>query len=163
MSGHESSYTPTNAFTKWLDTRLPLVRFAQDTAINFPTPKNLNYWYTFGGILAVCLVIQIVTGVILAMHYEASVDGAFAHGQIAHQRVDSVPQNLDQHLAQAVEPDAVQEPAVPETEQLCHVHLVLKNSRIHEGDEFTNFSNCLTLALALSLYEFIRVIRIFDL
>ncbi|KCZ53053.1 cytochrome b [Hyphomonas pacifica] len=78
MSGHESSYTPTNAFTKWLDTRLPLVRFAQDTAINFPTPKNLNYWYTFGGILAVCLVIQIVTGVILAMHYEASIDGAFA-------------------------------------------------------------------------------------
>ena len=78
MSGHESSYTPTNAFTKWLDTRLPLVRFAQDTAINFPTPKNLNYWYTFGGILAVCLVIQIVTGVILAMHYETSVDGAFA-------------------------------------------------------------------------------------
>ena len=78
MSGHESSYTPTNAFTKWLDTRLPLVRFAQDTAINFPTPKNLNYWYTFGGILAVCLVIQILTGIILAMHYEASVDGAFA-------------------------------------------------------------------------------------
>ncbi|WP_348763994.1 cytochrome b, partial [Hyphomonas atlantica] len=47
-------------------------------AINFPTPKNLNYWYTFGGILAVCLVVQIVTGIILAMHYEASVDGAFA-------------------------------------------------------------------------------------
>ena len=78
MSGHESSYTPTNAFTKWLDTRLPIVRFAQDTAINFPTPKNLNYWYTFGGILAVCLVVQILTGIILAMHYEASVDGAFA-------------------------------------------------------------------------------------
>jgi ubiquinol-cytochrome c reductase cytochrome b subunit len=38
----------------------------------------LNYWYTFGGILAVCLVIQILTGIILAMHYEASVDGAFA-------------------------------------------------------------------------------------
>lgn len=78
MSGHESSYEPTNGFTKWLDTRLPIIRFAQDTAINFPTPKNLNYWYTFGGILALCLVIQIVTGVILAMHYEASVDGAFA-------------------------------------------------------------------------------------
>ncbi|MEZ5999339.1 cytochrome bc complex cytochrome b subunit [Hyphomonas sp.] len=78
MSGHESSYTPTNAFTRWLDTRLPIVRFAQDTAINFPTPKNLNYWWTFGGILAVCLATQIITGVILAMHYEASVDGAFA-------------------------------------------------------------------------------------
>jgi len=78
MSGHESSYTPTNAFTRWIDTRLPIIRFAQDTAINFPTPKNLNYWYTFGGILAVCLATQIITGVILAMHYEASVDGAFA-------------------------------------------------------------------------------------
>lgn len=78
MSGHESSYTPTNGFTKWLDSRLPIIRFANDTAVAFPTPKNLNYWYTFGGILAVCLVIQIVTGIILSMHYEASVDGAFA-------------------------------------------------------------------------------------
>ena len=78
MSGHESSYTPETGFTKWLDTRLPIVRFMHDTAIAFPTPKNLNYWYTFGGILAVCLAIQLITGIILAMHYEASVDGAFA-------------------------------------------------------------------------------------
>jgi quinol-cytochrome oxidoreductase complex cytochrome b subunit len=78
MSGHESSYKPNSAFERWLDSRLPIFRFAHDTAISFPTPKNLNYWYVFGGILAVCLVIQIVTGVILAMHYEASVDGAFA-------------------------------------------------------------------------------------
>ncbi len=78
MSGHESSYTPNSAFERWLDKRLPIIRFANDTAISFPTPKNLNYWYVFGGILAVCLVIQIITGVILAMHYEASVDGAFA-------------------------------------------------------------------------------------
>lgn len=78
MSGHESSYTPNSAFERWLDKRLPIIRFANDTAISFPTPKNLNYWYVFGGILAVCLMIQIITGVILAMHYEASVDGAFA-------------------------------------------------------------------------------------
>lgn len=78
MSGHESTYEPQTGFTKWLDKRLPIIRFANDTMITFPTPKNLNYWYTFGGILAVCLVIQILTGVILAMHYEASVDGAFA-------------------------------------------------------------------------------------
>jgi quinol-cytochrome oxidoreductase complex cytochrome b subunit len=78
MSGHESSYTPNSAFERWLDKRLPIIRFANDTAITFPTPKNLNYWYVFGGILAVCLAIQIITGVILAMHYEASVDGAFA-------------------------------------------------------------------------------------
>ena len=78
MSGHESKYTPNSAFERWLDTRLPIIRFANDTMITFPTPKNLNYWYVFGGILAVCLAIQIITGVILAMHYEASVDGAFA-------------------------------------------------------------------------------------
>ena len=78
MSGHESSYKPNSGFERWLDTRLPIIRFAHDTAISFPTPKNLNYWYVFGGILAVCLAIQIITGVILAMHYEASVDGAFA-------------------------------------------------------------------------------------
>lgn len=78
MSGHESSYTPNSGFEKWLDKRLPLIRFANDTAITFPTPKNLNYWYTFGAILAICLVIQILTGIILSMHYEASVDGAFA-------------------------------------------------------------------------------------
>ncbi|MCL4123901.1 UNVERIFIED_CONTAM: hypothetical protein GTU68_032410 [Idotea baltica] len=46
--------------------------------ITFPTPKNLNYWFTFGAILAVCLVIQIVTGIILSMHYEPSIEGAFA-------------------------------------------------------------------------------------
>lgn len=78
MSGHESSYVPKTGFEKWLDTRLPIIRFANDTAVSFPTPKNLNYWYTFGGILAICLVVQILTGIILAMHYEASVDGAFA-------------------------------------------------------------------------------------
>ncbi len=78
MSGHDSSYKPNSAFERWLDTRLPIIRFAHDTAISFPTPKNLNYWYVFGGILAVCLLVQIITGVILAMHYEASVDGAFA-------------------------------------------------------------------------------------
>ncbi|MFN4024822.1 MAG: cytochrome b [Hyphomonas sp.] len=78
MSGHASTYTPNSAFERWLDKRLPIIRFANDTMISFPTPKNLNYWYVFGGILAVCLAVQIITGVILAMHYEPSVDGAFA-------------------------------------------------------------------------------------
>jgi ubiquinol-cytochrome c reductase cytochrome b subunit len=73
-----STYEPKTGFTKWLDSRLPIVRFASDTMIEFPTPKNLNYWWTFGGILAVCLVIQIVTGIVLAMHYVASTDQAFA-------------------------------------------------------------------------------------
>jgi len=76
MSGH-STYEPKTGFTRWLDSRLPIVRLAWDSFVDFPTPKNLNYWWTFGGILAMCLGIQIVTGVVLAMHYVASGDGAF--------------------------------------------------------------------------------------
>ena len=76
MSGH-STYEPKTAFERWLDVRLPIIRMAHDTAIDFPTPKNLNYWWTFGGILAVCLVIQIVTGLVLAMHYVANAGLAF--------------------------------------------------------------------------------------
>jgi quinol-cytochrome oxidoreductase complex cytochrome b subunit len=76
MSGH-STYEPKTGFERWLDMRLPILRFAKDTAIDFPTPKNLNYWWTFGGILALMLGIQIVTGIILAMHYVPHVDHAF--------------------------------------------------------------------------------------
>ena len=76
MSGH-STYEPKTAFERWLDTRLPIIRLANDTALDFPTPKNLNYWWTFGAILAVCLVIQIVTGIVLAMHYVANAGLAF--------------------------------------------------------------------------------------
>ncbi|HPA38635.1 MAG TPA: cytochrome b N-terminal domain-containing protein, partial [Phenylobacterium sp.] len=76
MSGH-SNYEPKTGFERWLDVRLPVVRLAYDSMVDFPTPKNLNYWWTFGGILAVCLVIQIVTGVVLAMHYVPHVDYAF--------------------------------------------------------------------------------------
>jgi ubiquinol-cytochrome c reductase cytochrome b subunit len=76
MSG-PSTYNPQTGIEKWLDSRLPIVRLAYDSFVDFPTPKNLNYWWTFGGILAVCLVTQIITGVILAMHYVPHVDYAF--------------------------------------------------------------------------------------
>jgi ubiquinol-cytochrome c reductase cytochrome b subunit len=75
MSG-PSTYTPSNGFTKWMDERLPILRFNHDL-MEFPTPKNLNYWWTFGGILAVMLVVQIVTGIVLAMHYVANTAMAF--------------------------------------------------------------------------------------
>ena len=76
MSGH-STYEPNSGFERWLDSRLPIIRFANDTIVSFPTPKNLNYWWTFGGILSLMLGMQIVTGVILAMHYVPHVDYAF--------------------------------------------------------------------------------------
>ena len=76
MSEH-STYTPGNAVEKWLDDRLPIIRFSKEHLMDFPTPKTLNYWWTFGAILVMCLGIQIVTGVILAMHYTPHVSMAF--------------------------------------------------------------------------------------
>jgi ubiquinol-cytochrome c reductase cytochrome b/c1 subunit len=76
MSG-PSSYQPKSAAGRWLEERLPIVGFAKTHMMDFPTPKNLNYFYTFGGILAVMLVAQIITGVVLSMHYTPHADMAF--------------------------------------------------------------------------------------
>jgi ubiquinol-cytochrome c reductase cytochrome b subunit len=76
MSGH-STYQPKSAIAKWFHERLPIMDLVQGQALDFPTPRNLNYWWTFGGILAIMLVIQIVTGVVLVMHYTPHVDMAF--------------------------------------------------------------------------------------
>ena len=77
MSGH-STYNPSNGFTRWLDARLPILRLGHDTAVSYPVPRNLNYWWTFGGVLSFMLAAQIVTGVVLAMHYVPTTAGAFA-------------------------------------------------------------------------------------
>ncbi|MBN9451907.1 MAG: cytochrome b/b6 [Bosea sp.] len=71
MSGH-SSYVPKTGIERWLDARLPIIRLAHDSAVSYPVPRNLNYLWTFGGILVFMLVVQIVTGIILAMHYTAN-------------------------------------------------------------------------------------------
>ncbi len=76
MSG-QSTYTPKSGLEKWIDQRLPLPRLMHDTMTTFPTPRNLNIWYTFGGILTFCLGVQIVTGIVLAMHYVANASMAF--------------------------------------------------------------------------------------
>ncbi|MBX3446571.1 MAG: cytochrome b/b6 [Parvibaculaceae bacterium] len=77
MSG-QSTYTPSNGFTRWLDSRLPVMRLVNDSFVDYPTPRNLNYWWTFGGILTFCLAVQIVTGIVLAMHYVPTTELAFA-------------------------------------------------------------------------------------
>jgi ubiquinol-cytochrome c reductase cytochrome b subunit len=82
MSSGHSTYTPSNGFTRWLDERLPIIRFANDNLLSFPTPKNLNYWYTFGAILAYMLAIQIVTGIVLAMHFVPQ--SALAFGSVRY-------------------------------------------------------------------------------
>ena len=64
----DQEYTPKSKFGKWFNDRLPLLSLASHLT-DYPTPKNLNYWWTFGGILTFCLITQIVTGLTLAMHY----------------------------------------------------------------------------------------------
>lgn len=77
MHAHEDTYKPSGPFSKWMDERLPIMRMAHGQFVDFPTPRNLNYLWTFGGILTFCLVAQIVTGIVLAMHYVPSADAAF--------------------------------------------------------------------------------------
>ena len=76
MSGH-ASHQPKSALGKWFHERLPVTDLTGHM-LDFPTPKNLNYWWTFGGILSVMLMAQLATGIVLAMHYTPHVDFAFA-------------------------------------------------------------------------------------
>ena len=76
MSG-PSTYQPKSNTAKWFDDRLPVARLMHDSFVVFPTPRNLNYLWTFGGILMFCLIAQIVTGIVLAMHYVPNEQMAF--------------------------------------------------------------------------------------
>jgi ubiquinol-cytochrome c reductase cytochrome b/c1 subunit len=76
MQGH-STYVPKSAVAKWFESRLPIVGLMHSSFVAYPTPKNLNYFWTFGGILMVMLTAQIITGIVLAMHYTPHVDHAF--------------------------------------------------------------------------------------
>ena len=73
----DQEYVPKSKFGKWFNDRLPLLSLANHLT-DYPTPKNLNYWWTFGGILTFCLITQIITGLVLAMHYIAHADMAFS-------------------------------------------------------------------------------------
>ena len=77
MTTHQSTYEPKSNFEKWLDERLPIARMMHGQFVDVPTPRNLNSLWTFGGILTFVLGVQILTGVVLAMHYIPSAADAF--------------------------------------------------------------------------------------
>ncbi len=76
MSGH-ATYQPQSGFMKWMERRLPIGSLIHSSFVAYPTPRNLNYLWTFGGILSMMLAIQIITGIVLTMHYTPHVDLAF--------------------------------------------------------------------------------------
>ena len=66
-----------NRAIDWFDQRLPLISLMKHSAIEYPTPKNLNYWWNFGSLAGFMLVVMIVTGLFLAMQYTPNVNMAF--------------------------------------------------------------------------------------
>jgi ubiquinol-cytochrome c reductase cytochrome b subunit len=70
-------YEPKSNGEKWLYSRLPIVGLLYDTLM-LPTPRNLNWMWIWGIVLVFTLVLQIITGIVLVMHYVPHVDMAFA-------------------------------------------------------------------------------------
>lgn len=66
-----------NTVVEWVDQRLPVFTLLTKEYRNFPTPKNFNYFWNFGAIAMVMLILMIVTGLVLAMRYTAHADHAF--------------------------------------------------------------------------------------
>lgn len=67
---------------EWIDARFPLTAFVKHELSEYPTPRNLSYWWNFGSLAGLVLVIQILSGIFLAMHYKA--DSALAFDSIEH-------------------------------------------------------------------------------
>jgi len=71
-------YEPKSPLTKWVDERLPLPRLVYGAiGGGYPVPRNLNYFWNFGVLAGLALMIQIISGIVLAMHYYSYAGGAF--------------------------------------------------------------------------------------
>src|ERR1700754_4277142 len=66
------------ALVDWIDARFPMTRFTKEHLTEYYEPKNFNFWYYFGSLALVVLVLQIVTGIFLTMNYKPSAADAFA-------------------------------------------------------------------------------------
>lgn len=76
-SNSENSTDNRGKIANWIDYRLPIISMLEHSTTGYPTPRNLSYWWNFGSLAGVCLVIQIVSGLFLAMNYTAHVDYSF--------------------------------------------------------------------------------------
>ena len=74
--------SPFTGVLGWLDNRLPIFRVFKYEYLDFQVPRSLNYFWSFGGILMLCLIGLIVTGITLAMHYKP--DAALAFNSVEH-------------------------------------------------------------------------------
>jgi quinol-cytochrome oxidoreductase complex cytochrome b subunit len=79
MSAHPDTPPPAfkNPVIRWIDYRLPIFSQLNQQLVVYPAPRNLNYFWNFGSLAGFVLVVMIVTGIFLAMHYTPHVDHAF--------------------------------------------------------------------------------------
>ncbi|HKQ81975.1 MAG TPA: cytochrome bc complex cytochrome b subunit [Steroidobacteraceae bacterium] len=77
-SSASGSRTRWGALVDWIDARFPMTQFMKDHATEYYAPKNFNFWYYFGSLALVVLVIQIISGIFLTMNYKPSAQDAFA-------------------------------------------------------------------------------------
>jgi quinol-cytochrome oxidoreductase complex cytochrome b subunit len=78
---HEK-FTPSgNAIVDWIEYRLPVFKLLDGVVGSYPAPRNLSYWWNFGSLAGICLVVQILTGIFLAMHYTPESTMAFSSVQ----------------------------------------------------------------------------------
>ena len=68
---------PRNPIVRWIDYRLPIFTYVNRELVDCPTPRNLSYWWNFGSLAGIMLVIMIVSGVFLAMFYTPEKNLAF--------------------------------------------------------------------------------------
>jgi ubiquinol-cytochrome c reductase cytochrome b/c1 subunit len=77
-SSHGAQPVFNNKLVAWIDHRLPIFSYLEKEYNTFPTPRNFNYFWNFGAIATVMLVLMIVTGIVLAMNYQPNAELAFA-------------------------------------------------------------------------------------
>ena len=70
--------TASQKLLNWVDNRFPLTKLYNEHMAEYYAPKNFNFWYVFGSLAMLVLVIQIVTGIFLVMHYKPDASQAFA-------------------------------------------------------------------------------------
>jgi quinol-cytochrome oxidoreductase complex cytochrome b subunit len=78
MSGGTSKFQSNNGLVNWVEHRLPIFSFMDAQLNQYPTPKNLNYFWNFGSLAGIILVIMIVSGIALAMSYTPHTEFAFS-------------------------------------------------------------------------------------
>jgi quinol-cytochrome oxidoreductase complex cytochrome b subunit len=84
----QTRLSATSRVIRWIDYRLPFVAMMQHELYEYPTPRNLSYWWNFGSLSGIMLVVMIVTGIFLAMQYTP-------HAALAFDSVERIMRDVD--------------------------------------------------------------------